>query len=103
MKRCTFVVGLGVAVLAVCSGDAHAIKRADMPGFCQDKVLATYAVRASRIKMGEVVKATDGSYAVDGTVGTGRRAVERFRCEFDARGAFTALRELPRVKKMTPG
>jgi hypothetical protein len=96
MKRCTFIVGLGVAALAVCSGDAHAIKRADMPGFCQGKVLATYAVAGSRIKMREVVKGTDGSYSVDGTVHTGRKAVERFRCEFDAKGQFSALRELPR-------
>ena len=103
MKRCTFVVGLGVAALALCGSPAHAIKRADMPGFCQGKVLATYAVPASRIRMGEVAKTTDGSYSVDGTVRTSRRAVERFRCEFDARGAFSALRELPRVKKMTPG
>jgi hypothetical protein len=99
MKRCTFIVGLGVAALAVCSGDAHAIKRADMPGFCQGKVLATYAVSGSRIKMGEVAKTTDGSYSVEGTVHTGRKAIERFRCEFDARGAFSALRELPRGSK----
>jgi hypothetical protein len=96
MKRCTFIVGLGVAALAVCSGDAHAIKRADMPGFCQGKVLATYAVPASRIKIGEAAKSTDGSYAVDGSVRTSRRRVEHFRCEFDARGAFSALREMPR-------
>jgi hypothetical protein len=96
MKRCTFIVGLGVAALALCNSTAHAIKRADMPGFCQGKVLATYAVQGSRIKMREVVKATDGSYSVEGTVQTGRKAIERFRCEFDARGAFSALRELPR-------
>jgi hypothetical protein len=53
-------------------------------------------VQASRIKMRDEVKATDGSYSVDGTVSTGRRAVERFRCDFDAKGAFSALRELPR-------
>lgn len=103
MRRRVVVVGLGVAALALCNSSAHAIKRADMPGFCQDKVLATYAVQGSRIKMREVVKATDGSYSVDGTVRTGRRAVEWFRCEFDARGAFSALRELPRVKKETRG
>jgi hypothetical protein len=96
MRRRVVVVGLGIAALGLCSSTAHAIKRADMPGFCQGKVLATYAVQASRIKMREAVKATDGSYSVDGTVGTGRRGIERFRCEFDARGAFTALRELPR-------
>ena len=96
MKRCTFIAGFAVAALALCGDAAHAIKRADMPGFCQGKVLATYAVQASRIKMREAVKATDGSYSVEGTVSTGRRAVERFRCEFDERGAFSALRELPR-------
>lgn len=103
MKRRAFIVLLGVAAAALCNGVAHAIKRADMPAFCQDKVLATYAVPAWRIRMDEVVKTTDGSYLIDGTVRTGRRAVERFRCEFDARGAFSALRELPRVKKMVPG
>ena len=103
MKRCAFIVGLGVAALALSGGGAHAIKRADMPGFCQGKVLATYAVPASRIRMGEVAKTTDGSYSVEGTVRTGRKIVERFRCEFDARGAFGALRELPRVRKMTSG
>ncbi|MBX9826119.1 MAG: hypothetical protein K2Y27_14145 [Xanthobacteraceae bacterium] len=94
---------VGVVALTLCTSTAHAIKRADMPGFCQGKVVATYAVAMSRIKMGEVVKGTDGSYSVDGTVRTGRRAVERFRCEFDERGAFSALREVPRAKKMTPG
>jgi hypothetical protein len=96
MKRCIFIAGLGVAALAACSGDAHAIKRADMPGFCQGKVVATYAVPGSRIRMREVVKATDGSYSIDGTVHASRKAIERFRCEFDARGQFSALRELPR-------
>jgi hypothetical protein len=103
MKRRALIMGLGVAALALCNSTAHAIKRADMPGFCQSKVLATYAVQASRIRMGEAAKTTDGSYAVDGLVRAGRKRVERFRCEFDARGAFTALRELPRgVKKTTP-
>jgi hypothetical protein len=103
MRRRAFIVGLGIAALALCNDTAHAIKRADMPGFCQGKVVATYAVPASRIRMGEVAKTTDGSYSVEGTVRTSRRAIERFRCEFDARGAFGALRELPRVKRTTSG
>jgi hypothetical protein len=98
------MTGLGLAALALCNSSAHAIKRADMPGFCQGKVLATYAVPISRIKMGEVAKTTDGSYSIDGTVRASRRRNERFRCEFDARGAFTALREIPRsARNMTPG
>jgi hypothetical protein len=96
MKCRALMAGVGVVALALCNSAAYAIKRADMPGFCQGKVVATYAVPGSRIKMGEVAKTTDGSYAIDGTVRTGRRAVERFRCEFDARGQFSALRELPR-------
>ncbi|MBX9843785.1 MAG: hypothetical protein K2Z80_18455 [Xanthobacteraceae bacterium] len=90
------LMGTGVVALTLCNSTAHAIKRADMPGFCQGKVLATYAVPASRIKMGEVAKTTDGSYSIEGTVRASRKRVERFRCEFDARGAFSALRELPR-------
>ena|SRR4029079_767216 len=104
MKRHALIAGLGVATLALSASVAHAIKRADMPGFCQGKVLATYAVPASRIRMGEVAKTTDGSYAVDGSVRTSRKRVERFRCEFDARGAFNALREIPRgAGRMTSG
>lgn len=104
MKRCALIMGLGVVALALCNGTAHAIKRADMPGFCQGKVLATYAVPASRIRMGEAEKSTDGSYSVEGTVRASRKRVERFRCEFDTRGAFNALRELPRgARKMTSG
>ena len=94
MKRCTSIVGLGVAALAVCGSAAHAIKRVDMPGFCEGKVVATYAVPMSRIKMGEVVKATDGSYSIDGTVRTGRKGTERFRCAFDVRGGFVGLLEV---------
>ena len=99
MKRRALIVGLGVAALGLSGGAAHAIKRANMPAYCQGKVVATYAVPERRIKMRDVVKATDGSYSIDGTVRAGRKATEKFRCAFDVKGAFVGLLEVTgRVK-----
>jgi hypothetical protein len=103
MQQRLFNAGFGAVALALACAPAHAIKRADMPAFCEGKVVATYAVPAGRIRMREVMKSTDGSYSIDGTVRKGRRTVERFRCEFDAKGAFVGLLEIPRPSQAEGG
>ncbi|OYU49336.1 MAG: hypothetical protein CFE31_08300 [Rhizobiales bacterium PAR1] len=66
-----------------------------MRDHCQARVSTMYAVRGSRIRMGAIRSASDGTQ-IDGTVNKGAEGIKKFRC------LFSPARELRDVMAMTP-
>lgn len=85
---------LTIGAVALVGASNAPVAPGNRKAYCRGEVSGMYGTRPNYVMTGKLLKASDGSTSVSGTVDKGSEGIKKFKCRFDRKGRFNDVMTL---------